>query len=474
MRILTRYILRAHAGPFLFAFTALTSILLVNGVARQLESLAGKGLPSSVFVEFVLYSLPYIVAQTIPMGVLVAVLHTFSQLSADNEIAALKASGVNLQRLLIPPLLASVAVAGIMVFHYDRVLPGANHRLLNLTRDVARKAPTLQLQEQVLNPIASADNTRHYYLQASTIDPATNRMLDVVIYDLSTPGKSQTIYADSGRLAFHRDSTDLLLDLRSGWINEADASTPTRFYRTFFSRGLLRLRGIGNKLEHSDDASRTERDMTLAMLRRQVGASRKELSVTQNQIRTVQRNALDSTLAGMRLPRLPPVGVAVPGPAGSAPLLRSMLPKIPDPVAGRTAAQMRALRDQLALNRDVLNMYLVEYYKKWALPFASIVFVLIGAPLALRFPRGGTGAVVAVSLAIFSVYYVSLIGGETLSEKGYLSPFLAMWAANILFLFLSIFGVATMASERSSSSHGSWADVLDTLRDAVKHPFRRR
>ena len=149
MRILTRYILRAHTGPFLFALTALTSILLINVIARQLENLAGKGLPTSVFVNVFLFSLPHIIALTVPMAVLVAVLYTFSQLSADNEIAALKASGVNLHRLMIPVLIAGVGVAAVMVFFYDRVLPEANHRLANLYIDVARKAPTLQLREQV-------------------------------------------------------------------------------------------------------------------------------------------------------------------------------------------------------------------------------------------------------------------------------------------------------------------------------------
>src|SRR5512142_413613 len=111
MRILTRYILRAHVGPFFFALTALTSILLINTIARQLEGLAGKGLPASVFVQFFLLSMPHVVALTVPMAVLVAVLYTFSQLSAENEVTALKASGVNMHRLMLPVLVAGVLLA---------------------------------------------------------------------------------------------------------------------------------------------------------------------------------------------------------------------------------------------------------------------------------------------------------------------------------------------------------------------------
>ena len=79
------------------------------------------------------------------------------------------------------------------------------------------------------------------------------------------------------------------------------------------------------------------------------------------------------------------------------------------------------------------NRFLVEINKKFSIPAACIVFVLIGAPFAVRHPRGGMGMVVAVSFAVFSAYYISLIGGEELADRLILSPFWAMWAPNVLF-----------------------------------------
>src|SRR5688572_2405559 len=129
MRILTRYLLRAHVGPFLFALFALTSLLFVNVVARRFPELAGKGLTTPVILEVFALSLPHIIALTLPMAVLVAVLYAFSQLAADNEITALKANGVSLRRLLIPLVLASVALAAFMVYFNDQILPETNHML---------------------------------------------------------------------------------------------------------------------------------------------------------------------------------------------------------------------------------------------------------------------------------------------------------------------------------------------------------
>jgi len=109
MKVLTRYLLRAHIGPFFFAFGALTGVILINTIARQMADLAGKGLTSDVIFQFFVLSLPSNIALTLPMAVLVAVLYTFSQMAAENEISALKASGIDLRRMVLPLLLIARA-----------------------------------------------------------------------------------------------------------------------------------------------------------------------------------------------------------------------------------------------------------------------------------------------------------------------------------------------------------------------------
>ncbi|HEY8471004.1 MAG TPA: LptF/LptG family permease, partial [Longimicrobiales bacterium] len=278
MRILTRYLLRAHLGPFLFALSVLTGLLLVNTVARRFKDLAGKGLPFSVIAEVFFLSIPHVVALSLPMAVLVAVLYTFSVLAADNEITALKASGIDLVRLLVPLTVAGAILAAGMVWFNDRVLPESNHRLANLLVDIGRKSPTLELREQTINEIQTGDLRTRYFLQAATIEPATNRLRDVVIYDLSSPERDRTIYADSGRMAFNQDRTDLFLTLYDGVIHEIRDGEPDSFQRLFFDRQLIRLEGVGNRLEEGLRGSyRSDREMSLGMLRAEVEQRRKEL-----------------------------------------------------------------------------------------------------------------------------------------------------------------------------------------------------
>jgi lipopolysaccharide export system permease protein len=116
----------------------------------------------------------------------------------------------------------------------------------------------------------------------------------------------------------------------------------------------------------------------------------------------------------------------------------------------------------------------VEYHKKFAIPFACIVFVLLGAPLAVRFPRGGPGMVIGFSLAIFGIYYVSLIGGETLGDNGTVPPHWGPWGPNLVFFAISLWALSRIGKEASTTRGGGWEDMWFSMRTMVTAPFRRR
>jgi lipopolysaccharide export system permease protein len=453
MRILTRYFLRSHVGPFLFSLTVLTGLLFINTVARRFEELAGKGLPIGVILEVFALSFPHIVALTLPMAVLVAVLYSFSQLTQENEITALKASGVSLRRLLIPLVIAGVVLGAVMVWFNDRILPNTNHMLKTLLVDVARKSPVFNLKEQVINNVQTQDMRTRYYLQAARIDPATNLLTDVVIYDMSEPGRDRTVYADSGRMAFNRQQTDLFLMLFDGWINEIRDSEPQSFQRVFFKQSLLELEGVGNELERNmEDEYRSDREMSLGMLSAQVDSARQDLRVSVNEARRLSEEAATS----------------VQNPIAT--------PQDIDAAARRASYEIRMLEGRAQAAQRRADQYQVEYHKKFAIPFACIVFVMLGAPLAVRFPRGGVGMVIAVSLLIFGTYYVSLIGGESMGDRGIVAPFWGPWAPNLLFLLLSLWGLARIGLETATARTGSgigelWLVVREFFTQDIK--FRR-
>ena len=123
-----------------------------------------------------------------------------------------------------------------------------------------------------------------------------------------------------------------------------------------------------------------------------------------------------------------------------------------------------------------VNLYDNQIHKLFAIAVACVIFVFLGAPIALRFPRGGVGMVLGVSLGAFAIYYIGLIAGEPLAQRGTLSPFLAMWASNIVFGIVGVFLLTRLGRESSTSRGGYLSELADAMRRrlASLRPGRRR
>jgi lipopolysaccharide export system permease protein len=474
VRILSRYILRQHLAPLGYALAALTFAMLVNQVAKQFGNFVGKGLPWGIVFEVFALSIPFIVAMTLPMAVLVAVLYTFSHLAADNEVTAMKASGISIARLLAPVLGGATLVAAISLLWNDQILPRSNHQLRTLLVDIQRKKPTFQLKEQVINEVVAGQ----FFLRAARIDPAANRLNDVTIYDLEDPERRRIIMADSGRMAYTPGGTDLYLTLRDGEVHEVKRAEPEHFNRTFYVVNRIKVAGVGNELERTEhDEYRGDREMTICAMQDVVTRARQDME-------RVRIEALAAVEAELR--RLSKLGPAPPPAADSIPpspsrycavvaaikrflfpataqAAEALPPSVPHVTSQTGAATASAYAQRLRAARQRAAIYEVEIQKKLAISAACVIFALLGMPLAIRYPRGGVGLVIGTSLAVFSVYYVGLIGGEELGDRLIVPPFLAMWTPNLIFLLFAI-PLLLMVRRAGGTAHGGdWDEVKQTL-----------
>ena len=541
MKIIHRYVLREHVGPFFFSLTALTSLLLLNYIAKQIDELVGKGLSAGVIGQFFALSIPFTVAMTTPMSVLVATLYAFSRLASENEIMAMKANGISLTRLLVPVLITASIVSVTMIAFNDQVLPASNHQLRKLQGDIARKKPTFALKEQIINRVAD----RQVYLKAMHLG-ADNRMTDVTIYDLTDVMRRRTIYADSGELAFAPNGRDLILTLYTGSTLEVPRAEPTRLQRAHFTRNYVRVENVANQLEMTrDDSFKSDREMTVCELQNEVARYEYERTKARNDLRRVLLDATKEALSGVAAkppdisamtmvnfkpgapaPRSPNASLgraycdftarvkkasariagtmvpslyaaqAVPAPGavpqqtpavvvpqqtpavvvppGAQDSTRAALtPAVPRPGFAQMPVILSGAVDNARIrmndNQRYVNTSAVELHKKFAISVACTVFILVGAPIALRFPRGGVGLVIGVSLAIFGIYYVGLIAGEALADKNLATPFLAMWAANILLTIVGAFLLVRMGRETATTRGGDFREMLE-----IVHSFFRR
>jgi len=496
MKILPRYLLRQHLWPFVFALSALTSFELLRQIARRLKDLLGKGLPWTVIVEFFALTIPFLIAVTLSMSVLMAVLYTVSRMAGDHELTAMKAGGVSSGQLLRPLLLAATGVALVSFLFGDQILPRTNHRLSNLMRNISRTKPTFSLKEHVVNDVKPG----RVALRAARIDQATYRMRDVTIYNLEEARRKRIIYADSGLVGFAPNREDLHLTLYHGSIHEYDSEDPRVFQQTLFEKQVVVVRGVGNEFERKDQDFRSDRELGICPLDSIVRQAGVDAAKAEVRARTAERNGLRDLVG---LPPIPEDSVAGPGRPNLycralAALRGAIGPKEleaqegrprriegrrePDvqegmvrriqgqdvPVGDSLAKLFRPAREQVIrarsrgrppevqLFRDRVEsarvreaIYEVELQKKYSIPAACIIFVLVGVPLAMQFPRGGLGLVLGAGMVVFAIYYIGLIGGESLANRLTLSPFLAMWATNIL---MSVVGIAGLAWQRRAGA----------------------
>jgi lipopolysaccharide export system permease protein len=114
--------------------------------------------------------------------------------------------------------------------------------------------------------------------------------------------------------------------------------------------------------------------------------------------------------------------------------------------------------------------YRIEYHKKYAIAFACLIFILLGGPFATRFPQGGVGMVIGTSVGIFFLYWMGLIGGERIAERGYLEPWLAMWLPNMILAVPATVLALDMGRTMSSNRGSGW----ESFRYRVTGLFRRR
>jgi len=428
VRILHTYILRQHLVPFLLGFGVVTFILEMDVLFDYLDLVVNRGVAPGIVAQLFALSLGYIIALSMPCAVLVAVLMTFGRLSQDNEITALRASGVNLLRVMVGPLGASVALAiGLTLFN-NHVLPESNHAFANLLIDIGRMRPTVKLQEGVF-----ITDFPGYTLLVQSVNGRTNEMRGVTIYQMNPGGPPTTIIAERGFLSYSRSGRDAVLELENGEIHEIppDEESAARYRRLVFKTHVINIAGAGGMLERTVRDSRSDREMSAGDL----AAERDSVQ------RQYEQAAFDRRMRFMSI-GIPEgdLGILQPEKMTLVERLRAAFARWTnrvDPLE-RLVESRPELRPEIELWRRERDGYRrriaglsVEIHKKYSLPAACVVFVLLGTPIGMRVRRAGP-AVAFVSVAFFLFYYLCLIGGEELANRLLLAPWLAMWLPNIV------------------------------------------
>jgi lipopolysaccharide export system permease protein len=381
------------------------------------DRLVGKGLDVWVILKLIAFNLAWMVVLVVPMATLVATLMAFGNMSQNNEITVMKSSGMSLYKMMLAPFLASIVVGYLLFLFNNDVLPDANHSAKLLMEDISRQKPTLSLEPGVFSQEVS-----NYAILVRAIDKKTNELENVVIYNYADPSKIDIITATKGKIYFSKNQNKLIMDLWNGEIHESSTSQSDLYRKMIFKKHRITMNADQFTFQQSAPGGpRGDRELsTQAMLTIVDSLDQIKNTSLTNLSRETNKYLLADSI----------------NPFGSTRHFKSKeanynylqaLEKI------KTAKNiiLSSYRIEESI-QDQINSYMVEVHKKYALPVACIIFILIGAPLGVMVRKGGFGVAASISLFFFVIYWAFLIAGEKLADRNVITPFWGMWSANIL------------------------------------------
>jgi lipopolysaccharide export system permease protein len=411
------------------------SVFLLQFLMKFADRLVGKGLDFFVIVKLIAFNLAWMVVLVIPMAVLIATLMAFGNLAQNNEVAILKASGVSLYRMMAAPLAAGVVIAFLLVLFNNNVYPEANHAAKTLMDDISRKKPTFSLVPGVFS-----HELPNYSILARDIDRETNTLIDLTIYDKSSPIKTNIVTAKEGKIYFSENQKKLILDLKNGEIHESKISERSEYRILKFEKHKIALPGEDFTFRQSGPgAPRGDRELSaqdMLVIVDSISILRQEYFVDYD--KQLKNLFIEDSIVLKQL-------------AGHSAKLKVNYSKVAD-VIRNAENNMKAGVYRIEANKKSINRFWVEIHKKYSLPVACIVFIFIGAPLGTMIRKGGFGIAGGVSLFFFLIYWAFLIGGEKFADRGLLSPFWGIWTANFVLGILGIFLTIKAAKERVTLS----------------------
>jgi lipopolysaccharide export system permease protein len=460
--LLTRYnrmVLRMIPAPFFGWIGMLVFVLIMQFLIKYMKLLVGKGLAASIIMELLTFSLAYMLALAVPMSVLIATLMTFARFAESKSYAVVKASGVSYMQLVWPALAVGLAVMGGMFYFNNVVLPEANFRARMLWSDIRKSKPGFEIQSGEFY-----EGISDYAILVGNVPAGATRLNDVSIFDYTdgTSSDRSEIKAEAGFIEPIGNGTRQRVVLVNGELHkyrpgrrgEEERYEVLRFGRHEF---VIDLAEFAFQRSDLSEGRRSDRTMQTRLMKFVVDSLESTAASEIQELRVAGRAAVHPPVA-------PPIDASsldvtsgdpavVPlGGASARGLIGALDETSARLVYGEAAQNARAFRTEIDNARRSVSWklsradkYRVEIHKKYSMAVACLIFVLIGAPLGLSIQRGGLGVAGTLAVAIFLFYWITLVQGEKLSDRGLLEPWIGMWIANAV-----TFLIATWLSVRVS------------------------
>jgi len=363
MHILRNHILLEFMGPFIFCLLSLIFFLLMGrGFVQMADLIFNKSVDAFLIIKLLFFSFPFLLTFVIPMSVLIASLLMFGKLSFDNEIMAIRASGVSILKIVKPLFVVVILLCLSSLLLSDRVASTSHYMYRRILTQIGLESPAAALEEGTF-----IKRFKNFVIFIYEIDK--NKLKGVRIYQPQEGKPTRTIIAQKGELISIPEKGIIKLRLIHGTSDEPDPKDPARLYKLNFKTYDLPLNVT--EIKNAQELGKKPKDMTIKELKDEIA-------------------------------RLGEEGITATYPLSA------------------------------------------EIHNKIALAFSSLPFLLIGIPLGITARRAEKSISFGISLVLMTLYWILLIGGKGLAQKGLVPPFLALQFSNFvvggagLFLFVKL------------------------------------
>ncbi|MBL8026654.1 MAG: LptF/LptG family permease, partial [Fibrobacteres bacterium] len=401
------------------------------------DSIFNKGLSVFDVLNLFILNMAWMVALSLPMAVLISTLIAYGRMAGDNEIVAFKAAGIHPIKVIAPSIIISMIVGAGLVWFNDRVLPEANHKAAALITDISQRKPVAFIEEGYV-----IESFPGYRLLIGRISPLSGELHDVRIYHRDRDKQTLT-FAEKGRLDYLNSGTIVKLTLYNGESHQEGGNAPDDYFRTIFKEQSVYLDNETSQNNIAGDHMRGDREMSVKMMNEKIKTFKSDAERERQEIKKLMETTPSRKIDSL---------------AGVAETAHFSFGNIS--YAAQQNCYNEERRRQLQLERHSfylanserqISKYGVEIHKKFSIPVACLVFALIGAPLGIMARTGGLGAGSFYSIAFFVIYWIFLIGGETLADNMIVPPWLAMWSPNLIVGGIGGWLLVRMIKERDYS-----------------------
>lgn len=483
--IIDRYVLSRFLYNFFSSFAILMVIFIFQTIWLFIDDLAGKDLDLLIIGKFLLYYTPTLIDKVLPLTVLLSSILTFGTFAENYEFAAMKASGISLQKAM-RSIVAFVTLLGIGTFFLaNNVIPISEQKIYNMRKNIAKVKPAAVIVEGVFSDIEGTDMNMKVSKKSGDKDQFLE---DVIIHQKEKSVNKTVIKAKDGELVSSEESDLISLVLNNGYYYEEIQSSSSKNQRKHpFAKSEFEIyiKNIDISDLNNQDLE-AESDVTTDKMKN-VSRLRKDIdSLYDNNVNQVNAFSKNITARMGAFPVAKKKDSVVLKPSQK---VAKALNKITDTILTDTTELLsilpewqrsqsltnaknsvtnilntiRSKKTELNKRYEIYNRHILSLHKKFALAFSCIILFFVGAPLGAIIRKGGIGLPMVVAILLFLAYYFLGVFAENYAKKGNMEPALGAWFATLIMFPFSIILTRRATNDKGLMSIGNVFDRITSI-----------